>query len=71
MRVSNALVIRKQKKRDSFVKRVLDDTYHDYGKGKGKHNTLQPMNSMERKLQEESGEVFFDDLELNQIEMTK
>jgi hypothetical protein len=61
MRVSNALVIRKHAQRDSFVKRVLDDSYHDYGKNKKNKSPF---------MNEELEDMSFDDLELNQIEMT-
>lgn len=45
MRVSNALVINSQRKRDSFIKRVLDDAHIDYGKKKLKGNLFDKKTS--------------------------
>lgn len=60
MRVSNALVINRQKQRDSFIKRVIDDAHIEYGKQKMK--TLLHKN-------DEGAEMLFEDSS-HFIEMT-
>lgn len=41
MRVSNALIINKHKGKDSFIKKIIDDSNCDFGKQKRKESIME------------------------------